>query len=132
MTGEDMRKITAIVFVFLTLFPASSQALPVQAQVDDVTYKQERQDVYTVTANVKNTVHETREFVLRAQLTFYDTASPAGDLPAAVLRKDITVVLRGGGERKVAVTLINEGRMPRGSYRIVPMLRVRRERAFQY
>ena len=121
------------IFLLFAMFPLALQALPVTVgRVDDVTYKQERQDVYTVTGYLKNEVSESREFVLRAQLAFYDTVSPAGDLPAAVLRKDITVVVTSGAGRQVAVTLINEGRMPRGSYRIVPMIRIRRERTFEY
>ena len=48
------------------------------------------------------------------------------------LRKDMTVILKAGETRTLEVPLINEGSMPRGDIRIEPMMRVRRQRVWNY
>ena len=106
--------------------------LPNQIDVSNVGYAESAPGKFLVTGNLQNPTRETREIVVRGLLTFYDKTAPKGDVPIFVLRKDVTIILKAGEGRSVEISLINEGGMPRGALRIEPVLRVRRQRIWNY
>lgn len=87
---------------------------------------------YVLHGTVKNHSAEPREVILRGQIVFYDKAVPKGDLPVMILRKDMTLVLRASEARTANIDLLNEGAVPKGSLRLVPSLRTRRSRPWNY
>ncbi len=103
-----------------------------EIQVDSPVINPNPPDRYEVAATVSNQTTERAEGVLRAQIFFFEESMPMGDLPAMVLRKDETIVLKQGESRQVAVKLINEGTLPKGRLRAVPEMRVRRQRVWSY
>ena len=117
--------------LFLALFFASALYAG-DVHVDKIRYEEKKANFYVLSGTLTNDGGSPREAVVRGQLTFYDKASPKGDVPVAVVRKDITVVLRTGEIRNLEIPLYNEGRMPAGSFRAEPMLRIRREREWNY
>ena len=96
--------------------------------MDDIELQQDPPFQYKVIGEVINKTAEAREVVLRAQVVFFDQSSPKGDIPVHVLRKDMTVILRGSEKRNVAAVLFQEGHPPDVRYRIEPELRIRRTR----
>ncbi len=132
-----MRRISVFVFFLFTagipFLSAAFQSPSVrQISVVNIEYSQTSSDKFLLIGTLQNLTPEPREVILRGQLVFYDTASPKGDLPLFILRKDMTVILRGGESLPVEIPIINEGKIPRGSFRIEPMLRVRRQRLWNY
>ena len=100
--------------------------------VSSVAYSEKAPGKFLVTGTLQNPSPEAREVVVRGQLTFYDQSVPPGDIPLFILRKDTTLILKPSGSQSVEVPLINEGGLPRGALRIEPMLRVRRQRVWNY
>ena len=100
--------------------------------VSNVAYSQTAPGKFLVTGNIQNPTPEPREVVARGLLTFYDQTPPKGDVPLFSLRKDTTMVLAAGETRALEVLLINEGGMPRGALRVEPVIRVRRQRIWNY
>ncbi len=83
-------------------------------------------------AEVTNMTSEPREAILRAQLSFYDKASPHGDVPLSILRKDTTIILKAYEKRRLELILIDEGSPLQAELRIEPSLRLRRQRVWNY
>lgn len=123
-------------FCILTLWGLTF-FLPVAAamgeiQIDSLAVQEYPPHHYDVSAMMNNKTAETREVVLRAQLFFFEQAAPPGDLPVMILRKDETVVLKAGKRRSITVKLIHEGKLPKGSLRMEPEIRIRRQRVWNY
>ncbi len=126
------RKKTAVFFA-VVFCAASFQVLALgEIQVESVRIETQSPGNYWLVGTVRNTTSEAREVTLRAQIVFFDRAAPEGDLPVALLRKDRTEILRAGEAREVRVTLLNEGTPPRGDLRLEPLLRIRRQRLWNY
>ncbi len=100
--------------------------------VSNVSYSENAPGTFSVKGTLQNPTPEPREVVMRGQLTFYDQTAPKGDLPLFSLRKDTTLVLKPNESREVEVSLINEGAVPRGALRIESMIRIRRQRIWNY
>ena len=122
-------------FIFGTLhaFAKPFQSPPVsQINVNNVSYSQTAPGKFVVTGDVQNPTPEPREIVVRGLLSFYDQSVAKGDAPLFSLRKDTTIVLAPSENRTIEIQLINEGKMPRLALRIEPVLRVRRQRVWNY
>ena len=118
-------------FLAALFFPRPAQAVG-EIKIEKVGLRTFSPDHYFVTGQVSNTTQDSREVVLRAQVLFYEKGSPKGDIPAMILRKDRTLVLRPLETRKVKTRLLNEGDLPRSELRLEPVLRVRRQRPWNY
>ena len=114
------------------LFPASFLLATENITLDSVRVLEQSAGHFQLTANVANTTSETREVILRGQITFYDRAVPAGDVPVMILHKTVALVLKNGESRAIDMTLLNEGTWPKGSLRMEPSMRIRREREWNY
>lgn len=114
------------------LLLASSVIAAGEIAIENVAVERKTSSQYVLSATVINQSPEPREVILRAQISFYDKAAPKGDLPVAVLRKDVTVVLRKEENRRLAVDLVEEGPKEKGSIRLEPSLRIRRQRPWSY
>ena len=100
--------------------------------VSEVSSSRLAEDRFMVAGTVLNTSDEKREVVLRAQIAFYDTGAPVGDVPVMVLRKDVSIILKPKDEFETEVLLIHEGVFPKTALRQVPTFRVRRDREWKY
>ena len=109
------------------------QSPPVsQINVNNVAYVQTAPGKFTLSGNIQNPTSEPREIVVRGILSFYDQSVRKGDVPLFTLRKDTTIVLTSSESRLLEIPLMNEGEMPRGAVRIEPVIRVRRQRIWNY
>lgn len=118
----------ALFFLSTLLFGENSG----QIQITNISAREVSEGHYVLEGLVSNKTTNPKELVLRAQITFYDRTAPRGDLPLAVLRKDITIILKSGEERSLQIPLINEGKRWHGAVRLEPFLRIRRQRAWNY
>ena len=103
-----------------------------EIQIEQTAVQEIPPDRYEMTALVRNKSTDSREVVLRAQLFFFDEASPPGDIPLMILRKDETIVLKNEESRMVRIRLINEGTLPKSRLRLEPEIRIRRQRPWNY
>ncbi len=103
-----------------------------EIRIEDVFVKTDPPDRYTVGATVSNQTDKPREVTLRAQIFFFEKASPKTDKPAMILRKDLTLVLRKNESRKIRVRLLNEGTLPKERLRLEPEIRIRRQREWHH
>jgi hypothetical protein len=117
--------------LFFTLASGSAYAAG-EVTLEKTEAKESSPGRYEVSAVFYNHTPEAREVVLRAQLFFFEEFAPAGDLPAMVLRKDETVILKRREGRRVTVVLLNEGTLPKAKLRLKPEIRIRRQRKWQY
>lgn len=100
--------------------------------IQNVVVTKKADDKYMIAGKVTNKSAEPRELVFRGQLTFYDRTAPEGDKPVMILRRDVTKVIKAGQTRSVRIPLIDEGATEMTSLRAEPMLRVRRNRVWNY
>ena len=121
----------SVALIFCTLFPFSGEAAN-EIKISTPEVRQQDPARYEVLALVQNISEETREVVIRTQIFFFEEGSPDGDLPVMVLRKDDTLVLKGGENRNVMIRLINEGTLPKARLRLKPEVRIRRQRVWNY
>ena len=128
-----------LIFLFWKpAFAPASQNTPFQSPpvsqivISGTNYSETAPGKYLLAGSVQNPTQETREVVVRGLLTFYDRTSPQGDVPLFVLRKDMTFILKAGETRPIEMPLINEGGMPRGALRVESLIRVRRQRIWNY
>ena len=123
-------------FVSAIFFLAAARPLPAataaEVRIEGVGFEAKSPSHYVVRGTVSNETAESRDLILRAQMTFYDKAAPRGDVPAAVLRKDIAIVLKAGETRALEIPMIEEGTHPKGSFRVEPSIRIRRSREWNY
>lgn len=138
------RSFCFLIFLFLALEAAPPaarasqksaefQSPPVsQISVSNISYSETEPGKFLLSGDLQNPTQEPREVVIRGLLTVYDQTAPKGDLPLFALRKDMTLILRSGEGRTVEIPLINEGGTPRGALRIEPLIRVRRQRVWNY
>jgi hypothetical protein len=134
-TGKETGRLFLFCFsVCAFLIPVFGPPLQAvgEIRITNVAARQKTPGKFILTANVANSTGEPREVVFRAQLTFYDKTSPPGDLPATVVQKDFTIILKAGQERSLEVPIILEGKLPPGSLRMEPSLRIRRQREWMY
>lgn len=117
-----------LIFIFSTSFAFGAGEISIQ----NVHLQDKPPFQYVVRGIVANETAEAREVVLRAQVVMYDQTAPQGDLPVRVLRKDQTIILKPSEKRQVALTVIQEGRMPDVRFRAEPVLRVRRQRPWLF
>ena len=103
-----------------------------EVEISNVAYTDVAADRFDVAGTLTNSSSETREVVVRAQMTLYDRAAPRGDKPIAVIQKDTTHILKASETRDIRVRLINEGSPIRESIRKEPMMRIRRNRVWHY
>ena len=103
-----------------------------EIKIEGVTVENQSPSRYVLSGSVTNASEETREVVLRGQIVFYERGTPEGDLPIAVLRKDITQVLTPWETRGLKILLLNEGAVPKTALRTKPVLRIRRQRVWNY
>ncbi len=87
---------------------------------------------YKVKGLVSNNTGQAREVVLRGEVVVYDRSAPKGDVPVRVLRRDSTIVLKAREKRIVTLDFLLEGRMPDVPLRNQPVLRVRRQKPWNY
>ena len=118
--------------IFLIFFAASPLFAAGEIQIQNVSVEAQSASRYVLNGTVENTTPETREVILRGQVAFYEKASPEGDLPVAILRKDVSMVLKSKESRLLHIILLNEGTAPKGSLRLQPILRIRRQRPWNY
>ena len=103
-----------------------------EVAIGDISAESRTPNRYVLHGTVTNVVGDPREVILRAQIAFYDRTAPAGDLPLSVLRKDLTLILKSGESRKVTISMFREGTSMKGAIRMVPSIRVRRQREWNY
>lgn len=103
-----------------------------EIQIEQVAVQNQSADRYEVSAIIQNQTTDPREVTVRAQIFFFEKASPKGQKPAMILRKDETMVLNPSESRQVIVRLLNEGTFPKERLRIEPEVRVRRQRIWNY
>ena len=103
-----------------------------EVEVKAVSYQENKAGHYLVQCEIANTTDEAREVILRAAIHIYEKASPKGDLPLMVLRKDSTIVLRPQETRALQIPILNEGDYPRGSFRTEATVRIHRQRPWSY
>ena len=125
-----IKKITAVLLLALFM-PTPGFAID-EVTVKDYAVQNESLGRYEVTATLCNRTRDSREVTLRAQIFFFEKASPKGDKPAMILRKDETVVLFPEETRKITVPLLNEGSFPKARLRVEPEVRIRRQRVWNY
>ncbi|MDA9101336.1 hypothetical protein N9K06_01525 [Omnitrophica bacterium] len=116
--------------VFFSFLPGAGAVGEVT--VSSVQTEQRAPDRYLMTAVIANSTGQVREVSLRAQISFYLLASPGGDKPAAILRKDFELILNPGESRELEIPIINEGSAIPGAVRMDKSLRVRRQREWVY
>ncbi len=123
-----------ILYAFLTALLLISPCAWAKEEIiiQNITASQSAADKYMVAGKVTNQSKEPRELVLRGQLTFYDRTAPKGDKPVMILRRDVTKVFKPGQTRRVKIPLIDEGATEKTSVRYEPMLRIRRNRIWNY
>ena len=122
-----------IVFVFFIFSGPFNLHAVDEIKIDNVAVEKQSSTDYVISGVVSNTSDLAREIVLRVQLSFYERVSPPGDLPAAILRKDMTLVLKPAENRTLRISLYNEGSMILPTaYRLEPILRIRRQRPWNY
>ena len=120
----------ALFMGFLT--PAFSLAASDQVTISQITHEAVTLSKYKITGVVSNYSPEDRDLVLRAQIAFYRQDGMAGEAPEWILRKDFTRVVRSGDSQLIEVELMDDTGPPKGSFRRVPMLRIRRDREWKY
>lgn len=126
-------KIIILLLIFAgSLGISSSVQAAEEIRISETAVKELSADKFLVSAVLRNAYKSTREVTLRAQIFFFEKASPKGDKPAMILRKDETIVLRPQEVRKIHVKLINEGTRPKARLRLEPEVRLRREREWNY
>ena len=133
-----MKKIARIVqliglgMMALAVFCQTDARAQGEIVIEGVSAEQRTPTKYLVVGKVRNRTQESREVILRAQVVFYDKAAPKGDVPAANVWKDVTLVIWPNENRKIEIPLILEGGKPAGSLRMEPGLRLRRQREWMY
>ena len=122
------------VFILAACFLAGARFLFADGEISiqGITYLVHSPHRYEVIGSMKNETEEPREVVYRAQLTFYEKTAPVGDKPAFLVRKDVTIILRPGERKKIRTVLLAEGTPPKGALRAEPILRIRRQRPWNY
>ena len=125
------RFFSAMVLIFF-MFCAPPLLRAVDVTIDSAGYFQKTPLHYQLNGVVTNMGGNTLEVVLRGELVFYDAGVRKGDIPLRVLRKDITVIIKPGQNYPVLIDFFMEGKLPRASVRIEPVLRARRERVWLY
>ena len=127
-----MKSFLKTLIVCAVLFsPTFLQAYP-DIKIENISLQMETPNKYLLFGNVKNETDKTKEVILRGQLTFYDRSSPKGDVPAAIIRKDITIILKAGEARNLEIILLNEGTTPEGALRMEPNIWLRRQKDWNY
>lgn len=130
--SNRMKRWRSIFFISAFFFLAPFTGTAGEIQLDNIQLVSHLPDRYEVSVNITNAAFNSREIVLRAQVFFYDAASPKGDIPVMILRKDETIVMKSGEQRTITVKLINEGILPKGRLRLEPEIRIRRQREWNY
>ena len=128
---NDGRIVIGALLLWVLFFPITLFAVG-EILIENVQAKRLEHDRWEATALVMNVTEEPREVVLRGQITFYDQTAPKGDLPVSILRKDLTLILKPDEVRPVKIHFIDEGGAPKGSLRLEPFFRIRRQRVWSY
>lgn len=126
-----IKRISAAFFLAFCAAQVSAFAFN-EIKIEHVAVQNQSADRYEVTAVISNESDDSREVTVRAQVFFFSKVSPKGDKPAMILRKDETMVLLPGENRKFRVLLLNEGSFPKERLRIEPEVRIRRQRVWNY
>ena len=122
-----------IFFFFLSLFIFSTTLFAVgEVSIKDILSREIAPLRYELSFQITNTTSDVREVTLRSQIELFDRSAPVGDLPVNILRKDQTMVLRAGESRDVMVHFVGEGPTPKGDLRVSPLVRIRRQRVWNY
>lgn len=124
-----------LLFLFLICFYSSGISFANAAEaihISDVTVKESTDKRFVVEGRLTNMTEESRDVIFRAQLFFYDKTAPKGDLPVSILRRDKNIVLKPWESRKVNEVFVSEAKSPRGSLRLEPLMRIRRQREWNY
>ncbi len=100
--------------------------------IQDISAKEIAPQRFTLKYHVSNATVDSREVVLRSQIEVFDRAVPAGDLPVNILRKDQTLVLKPGESRDMSVDFVGQGQPAKGDLRVSPVVRIRRQRVWNY
>lgn len=129
-----VRHFLMLVFFILlqSYFAANSARAQESIHVTNLSAAKLAWDQFQLHAEIENRTEVDQEVVFRAQITFYDRSAPVGDLPVSILRKDFIKILKVREKKVITVDLINEGSAIPGAVRMEPMLRVRREREWNY
>ncbi len=128
------KKISRIFFLSLLLFCVGSFSLFAfdEIRIENVAADEKPPYGYWLRGSVSNQTDNPREVILRAQVAIFDKNSPPGDLPVRILRKDITIILKPREAKNAEVEFFNKGVLPKTDLRIEPLLRLRRQRIWNY
>ncbi len=132
---NGIRKKQCCFLFFVGIFISSASpflGVTEEIQIENIAYAPKTADHFIVSWEGVNATTEKREIIFRAQLLFFETGSPKGDLPAMILRKDMTAILRPGERRALEAVLRNEGTSLKGSLRLEPTVRVKQNREWYY
>ena len=127
-----MKNIAVIASAMTILASSAILYASSEIQVEAVRVDDQSPSKYILKGTLVNCTIDSREVIYLAQISFYEKAAPSGDLPASILRKNGSVVLRPGERRDVAVDFVSESTPPKGSIRLEPSLRIRRQREWNY
>lgn len=116
---------------FCTLAPVSDAWAVEPVHVSDVMLKESTDKRYIIEGRLTNMTDQSRDVIFRTQLTLYDKTAPKGDLPVSILRRDKNIVLKAWESRKVEIVFVSENQL-RGSLRLEPSIRIRRQREWNY
>ncbi len=120
-------------FLILTVFYFVPAGFSVgEIAISDIQAEQIENGRYHLKAQITNTTSETREIVLRSQIEIFDQNAPRGDLPVSILRKDKNWVLKPGESRALDDDFLAQGVPLKGEMRIEPLVRIRRNRVWNY